>query len=529
MQKELDACSALLSPNRTVSIWPGHSYALSVAEDAVLATAPMQRLRRLRQMGLAYHAHPNCEHTRFSHSVGTCYWAVRMLEALKQSDEMSVDSSAPLLRRMGAQLPEGICLELLVRLFALIHDVALLPLDHTLRFQVGWVHPENFRDRMRTCLRAIDSDLRFQSFAPIGNHEHLIDAMTRHLVLVEAISHVSSLLAGKSFQSFLRTHDNAIDQRFVVHSIPVLTFVYDVVHGVYSADLIDICIRDMHAAGIQWEMPESVIEAGSAVIAKSETPAYPLETTGICREVFRYGIDCRSSQTGDVSTLHHLAFVHRTRREIAVKGFYADRKCFADAMLDKAIRLLLEHTPEALIKPEFTASSLLKTGDDEFLDLLETTIDAHESGATINLIREIRQGRLYEPVLSIDSQDDTNAIKAVSGLLETTTGRNEFEAEVAGALEISPTDVIVNLLPAGMQGKAPTTLVRTDGHDWQPLSTLSAENGSVADMHLLHRSYETFRKLTFMIAPNLRHQKDTVKSVCLSQLERVAQGWSIHA
>jgi len=47
---------------------------LDTNEIALLDTAPVQRLRRLRQLGLAYLAFPAAEHSRFGHALGAHFY-----------------------------------------------------------------------------------------------------------------------------------------------------------------------------------------------------------------------------------------------------------------------------------------------------------------------------------------------------------------------------------------------------------------------------------------------------------------------
>ena len=47
-----------------------HFIELEPAEARLLDTPALQRLRRLRQLGLAYLAFPSAEHSRFSHALG---------------------------------------------------------------------------------------------------------------------------------------------------------------------------------------------------------------------------------------------------------------------------------------------------------------------------------------------------------------------------------------------------------------------------------------------------------------------------
>src|SRR2546425_5304426 len=50
----------------------------------VLRTPEVQRLRRIRQMGLAYFVFPGAEHSRFAHSLGAAYLAFQFGKRLAQ-------------------------------------------------------------------------------------------------------------------------------------------------------------------------------------------------------------------------------------------------------------------------------------------------------------------------------------------------------------------------------------------------------------------------------------------------------------
>ncbi|HVY45273.1 MAG TPA: HD domain-containing protein, partial [Minicystis sp.] len=60
-------------------------------EDAIvprlLATAEVQRLRRIRQLGLTSFAFPGAEHTRFSHAIGAAHVMQLLLARLRQIDK----------------------------------------------------------------------------------------------------------------------------------------------------------------------------------------------------------------------------------------------------------------------------------------------------------------------------------------------------------------------------------------------------------------------------------------------------------
>ena len=100
-----------------------HGYiGLTEPELAVVDSPAFQRLRRVKQLGPADLVYPGATHSRFSHSLGSCFLAGRLMEAL---------------------FPwEGEDAVQLVRLAALIHDVGHPPLSHTLEGAMGVGHEE---------------------------------------------------------------------------------------------------------------------------------------------------------------------------------------------------------------------------------------------------------------------------------------------------------------------------------------------------------------------------------------------------
>ncbi len=84
-------------------------------ECVVLDSPPLQRLRRVRQLGVTYLTFPTAGYSRFEHTLGAMHQAERMLRAIATR---SPDSGAVLSHIQ------------VVRLAALLHDVGHLPLSH---------------------------------------------------------------------------------------------------------------------------------------------------------------------------------------------------------------------------------------------------------------------------------------------------------------------------------------------------------------------------------------------------------------
>jgi len=65
-----------------------HGYIeLNNEEKSILDTPEMQRLRRIRQLGLSSLVYPSATHTRFQHSLGVMYIAGQFAESLELSEE----------------------------------------------------------------------------------------------------------------------------------------------------------------------------------------------------------------------------------------------------------------------------------------------------------------------------------------------------------------------------------------------------------------------------------------------------------
>ncbi len=92
-------------------------------EDAIvprlLGTVEVQRLRRIRQLGLTSLAFPGAEHTRFSHAVGAAHVMQRFLARLRQ-----IDGALPFWQRVTSERARDAIAA------ALLHDLGHGPLSH---------------------------------------------------------------------------------------------------------------------------------------------------------------------------------------------------------------------------------------------------------------------------------------------------------------------------------------------------------------------------------------------------------------
>ncbi|HYZ17618.1 MAG TPA: HD domain-containing protein [Candidatus Acidoferrum sp.] len=129
-----------------------HFIELDSGETALLATPVVQRLRRLRQLGLAYLAFPSAEHSRFSHALGALAIGTRVFDALRERSPEAFDSEAQFARQRR-----------LLRASLLLHDLGHGPFSHACEAVLGVRHESRTREilalpELRDALAKIDID-----------------------------------------------------------------------------------------------------------------------------------------------------------------------------------------------------------------------------------------------------------------------------------------------------------------------------------------------------------------------------------
>ena len=114
----------------------------------------MQRLRRLRQLGLAYLAFPSAEHSRFTHALGALAMGARAFDELAQHGAEFFESAtdAAYQRR-------------LVRAALLLHDIGHGPFSHSCEAVLGIRHEARTTDllalpELADAIAALDVDAR---------------------------------------------------------------------------------------------------------------------------------------------------------------------------------------------------------------------------------------------------------------------------------------------------------------------------------------------------------------------------------
>jgi HD superfamily phosphohydrolase len=337
MQREsgpwgLDA--AYLAPAKIITDPVHGDIFITELEQVFIDTEPVQRLRRIKQLGNTHLVYPGATHSRFSHSLGAIRVAQDLMDAVldqrntprPQRDLFTEwreerDHSLRLVARARTESgegsfdddPEGAVRELFeayssldrriaeaviaVRLGALLHDLCHVPFGHSLEDELGILtpHDKNERrfDRMWDRLRLsenLDRQLRNG-----GLHQEL-----QRLILSEV--------------------EGQPDFRY--------PFVEDIVGNTICADLLDYLERDHRGLGLPiglgrrfvsafYVMPTGDPDLGQHMILKITRPD-GRERTDVVTEVLKY---------------------LRYRYELSERALVHHAKLAADAMIGKALEI----------------------------------------------------------------------------------------------------------------------------------------------------------------------------------------------
>ena len=153
-----------------------HFIELTPAEARLLDLPAMQRMRRLRQLGLAYLAFPSAEHSRFTHALGALAMGTRVFdELLRTGGEFFTDERDAAYQRR------------LVRAALLLHDIGHGPFSHACEAVLGVRHEQRTRailamPDMQQHLDALDVEPQHVAALIVG------DRNGAHPVLREIVS-----------------------------------------------------------------------------------------------------------------------------------------------------------------------------------------------------------------------------------------------------------------------------------------------------------------------------------------------------
>ena len=143
-----DIPAHLLMPAKVITDPLPHDVYLTEIERLLLDSPPMQRLRRIRQLGTAQLVYPGAVHNRFSHVLGTLRKAQDLLDAVL-GYRSRLSPSHDLFAQWESELDQEEFdrrvaeIVVLTRLGALLHDLCHVAFGHTIEDDLGILTPHD--------------------------------------------------------------------------------------------------------------------------------------------------------------------------------------------------------------------------------------------------------------------------------------------------------------------------------------------------------------------------------------------------
>jgi HD superfamily phosphohydrolase len=334
--------AAVLAPDKVVTDPIHGDIYLNVLERAIVDSPAFQRLRGVRQLGMAHLVYPGATHTRFAHSLGTLRVAQDLFDvAFSQRDtrhgrpdifeewrqDLGVDLSrgddhaqARAYRSYLKKVGEAM---VVTRLGALLHDIGHVPFGHSVEddLQILDAHDENTARFIRL-------------WDDIGR---------QHVRVTETISLTVAELIKAPLRRHLRPLILSKEKQRVPQGKLKFPFAQDIIGNTICADLIDYLQRDHLFTGLPLSLGDRYMSG--FYVTRGRRELFPGRMT---LNIHRGG-----RERADIVTelLKHL----RYRYELQERVIVHHAKLSADAMIGKMLELLRDamwaESASALIDP----------------------------------------------------------------------------------------------------------------------------------------------------------------------------------
>ena len=180
---------------------------LTEQECGLIDSRPFQRLRRVRQLVMAYLVYPGALHTRFEHSLGTMHVAWRIVERLRAQQDTPVQIADEDL--------------VVVRLAALLHDIGHGPFSHT---------SEEILDRLYVQSKV----------GPAASREKIHEKVTADII--RKVPEIAERLRDDQRDRVVR----------IIEGGGAQDFLRAIVSSSLDADKMDYLLRDAYYAGVNY-------------------------------------------------------------------------------------------------------------------------------------------------------------------------------------------------------------------------------------------------------------------------------------
>lgn len=358
----------------------------SEREKKLIDTPVFQRLRRIRQLAMAFLVYPGALHTRFDHSIGVMHIAGRICNELKKVRRNKVTK---------ADIEK-------IRFAALLHDIGHGPFSHTSEEILTWA---NNTDKDKGDSNTDSKQIR----------KKIHEKITVDIIQTD--------------QDIKRVLDSDDERNFVVKLIEdkdMWDWKRNIISSELDADKMDYLLRDAHFAGVkygQYDL-EQIIES-CRIYAEGDTTSLVMSSSGI------YALEQLL-----------LARYHMTQQ------VYQHRvSLIAEQMIIRGINLAIREGNAEIEKlyqydendKENFIQRYLNYHDEKLIDVLRNC----KKKKSCEIFNRLYYRRLFKIVAELSLKDVEDGVTQLELLKMADPQKLEWEKEIANYLGVDPDYVIL--------------------------------------------------------------------------------------
>lgn len=422
-------------------VW--HSILLYAIEIIVLDSPLLQRLRRIRQLGVAHLVYPGAEHTRFQHSIGAAHQVAQLIASINASSTSSFVPPVECITRPQIKL---------LRMAALCHDIGQGVMSHV---------SEN----------ALESEYDVQSFklaftdkVGSGIEEPKLSEIAAYYLIGspafrELLKVARELSDDSEFpQDAANSMQNVVIGLSYWDDFPLL---HEIITGPFDADKLDYMTRDAFMSGVPVvvDIPRLVQKVRAVRLLQNELPptVKPKVKGGLPNYSF-VGIDLSGGRTLDELMIGRSLLFDKIYRHQKVRA--------AEVMVQSLLSRLkkLSGKDPVLIAYWLTDEELMNINENAICSLVERELTAEDKvdvSIACDIAGRLRDRRLLVRCLAVassmpyDAYAETEEHKTGLGKLLHEMRNPDSQAELRTSLAEETENILQRLGQAGLLSKIP--------------------------------------------------------------------------
>lgn len=356
---------------------------LTPEEVLILDSPIIQRLRRIKQLGVAHYVYPAAVHTRLEHSIGVVHQVDEMVTGIQNSMLQFVDE---------ARLQQT---RRILRLAALCHDIGHGAMSHVSEYAL-----ENNR-------RCDDVRGAFQRINGRPNKNQLSEIAAHYMVGSTSFRRLLSIAGERASLPPFPEAPDLIQKLLVGTSIDnELVLIHEFISGPFDADKLDYLTRDAVMCGVPkvTDVPRLIRKLRAThVDAERLTDTLRRRVKDSARGYVVTGIARSGGRTLDELALARILMFDKVYRHHKVRA--AEAMVFA--LIDRLADILPGHP--ALIPYQYSDDELIALDDDAIEHIVRSAGGTvrDDDGVSIriaaDLARRLRERRLFGRALAFSA------------------------------------------------------------------------------------------------------------------------------